>query len=76
MSEASSELNGIELSPTVRWIDTLRVSRPELRSLVKAMHDGMTAWATGSDPFPSFRDPILLFRGFRFCGIFEEKTSV
>jgi hypothetical protein len=33
-------------------------------------------WAAVSDPFrPSFI-PILLFRGFRFCGILKNETSV
>jgi Kef-type K+ transport system membrane component KefB len=36
--------NGMKLSRNVRCINVLWVSRHELRSLVRAIHSGMTAW--------------------------------
>jgi hypothetical protein len=42
LSNDGSEANGIKLSLNVRYINMLRVSRPELRELIRAMHGGMT----------------------------------
>jgi hypothetical protein len=49
-----SYANGMKLSPNVRCINTLQVSGRALRSLVRAMHGGMTAWdVTVSRPHSS-----------------------
>jgi hypothetical protein len=48
------EPNGMKLSANVRCINTLRGSGRALRSLVRAMRDGMTAWdLTVSRPYSS-----------------------
>jgi hypothetical protein len=42
--EIGSSSNGIKLSPNAWCINMLRVSRQELRELVRAVDGGMTAW--------------------------------
>jgi hypothetical protein len=44
LTKTGQEPNGMKLSPNIRCINVLRVSRHELRSLVRAMDGGMTAW--------------------------------
>jgi 3-mercaptopyruvate sulfurtransferase SseA len=46
----------MKLSPNIRCINVLRVSRHELRSLVRAIDGGMTAWQ--GEGYPLSTSPV------------------